>query len=341
MARNSRGGRWLGRVVGMLTVTAALLSTGSLAAAQPSAADKQRAGELMVSGDQQAAEGRLEQALTSYMQADAIMGVPTTGLAVARVLERMGRLVQARDAALRVTQMPSAPDEAEPLKDARVDAAKLLGALEQRLPALVLVLAAPPEANASVTLDGVQVPPAQLGVEQKVNPGSHRVEIRAAGHEPSRQDLVLGEGERRRLDLALGAASLAPGPAPVGPEPAPAGAGQTGDGPTPLLWVGLAVGGAGIVVGAITGIVAWTKSGDLEDSCGGVVCPPAYEDELDRATTLAWTSNVSFGIGLLGIAVGLTAFGIDEASNDGPTSGEAPVVRPLIGAGYAGLDGRF
>jgi len=66
-------------------------------------------------------------------------------------------------------------------------------------------------------------------------------------------------------------------------------------------------GGTGLVaigVGSYFGLRAMSKQSDTEDHCNGSLCDPeglALGDEANRAATV---SNVAFGIGVLGLAVG-------------------------------------
>ena len=62
----------------------------------PSSPERERARALMDQGDARFEAGAYDAALEAYRAADAIMGVPTTAIEVARVLEKLGRLLQAR-----------------------------------------------------------------------------------------------------------------------------------------------------------------------------------------------------------------------------------------------------
>jgi isocitrate lyase len=75
--------------------------------------DEQRntARDLMDQGDERVAHQDYAAALTLYRAAHDIMNVPTTGIEVARTLSSLGKLVEARDAALEVLKLPEAPNE--------------------------------------------------------------------------------------------------------------------------------------------------------------------------------------------------------------------------------------
>src|SRR5262245_601390 len=76
----------------------------SLAYAQ-SPGEREKARKLFEDGKSRRDRGDKGGALQSFQAADKIMAVPTTRLAVARALATLGRLVEAREAALSVAQM--------------------------------------------------------------------------------------------------------------------------------------------------------------------------------------------------------------------------------------------
>jgi hypothetical protein len=87
----------------------ALVLSSAAAFAAPSDADKARA--LMKEGDGLYFSSDYAGALERYRAADAIMKVPTTGLAVARAQAALGKLVEARDQALTVARATGAANE--------------------------------------------------------------------------------------------------------------------------------------------------------------------------------------------------------------------------------------
>src|SRR5262245_53464167 len=93
-------------VFARIAAVASVALSSALAVAAPSAQDRERARTFMDLGDDKAAAGDLEGALKAYQAADGIMGVPTTGLEVGRALEKLGRLIEARDAFVRVARFP-------------------------------------------------------------------------------------------------------------------------------------------------------------------------------------------------------------------------------------------
>lgn len=117
-------------------LTALLLAPPTFAA--PSEADKVRARALMDQGDALVEKQQLSDALAKYREAHTLMKVTTTGIEVARVLEKLGRLVEAREVAAEVAAIPAAPGESPALTSARNAAAALLKGLDARVPSVTV-----------------------------------------------------------------------------------------------------------------------------------------------------------------------------------------------------------
>ena len=68
----------------------------------------------------------------------------------------------------------------------------------------------------------------------------------------------------------------------------------------------LSIGGAALVVGAITGGVAASMAGDIKEGCVDGHCLQEDKESLDTAQTLAVVSTAAFVVGAVGIAAGGT-----------------------------------
>lgn len=112
-------------------------------------------------------------------------------------------------------------------------------------------------------------------------------------------------------------------------------------GPSPVPWIITGVGGAALIVGAITGVLALDATSTLEENCPNDVCNldyEDYEDDLDSAETLvALTDWLLLGGGIVA-AAGLT-WGIISLTSDGE---EPPATVLCTGDGCTGVvSGRF
>jgi hypothetical protein len=282
--------------VGLAAVLAVLVATAPATThAQPSASQRETARALMKQGDERFAAADFAHALPAYQAAHALVGVPTTGIAVALTHEKLGHLVEARDAAIEVMRMPAQPREPAPLTEARQRAAELANAVAPRIPSLTIRVDVP-RTGASVVLDGKPIASVAVGAPWKLDPGPHVVRVSAPGHTTAEKMVTLAEAASVLVEI-----SLIPDAARVAPPQA-----RDTTRVSPVAYVAFAVGGAALVGGAVTGGLAWSQTADLEDRCAGG-CPAELAGDLDRARTLATTSNVLFAVAATGAVVGVGA----------------------------------
>ena len=298
----------------------------SVRAQEPSVADKETARQLMDTGDTKFESGDYAGALESYQGADRIMKVTSTGLAVGKALMQLGRLIEARDKLLAVARLPQGADESPVLTRAREEAKELQQTVADRIPQLTISLAGlPAGVEASVQVDNDAVPPATINLPRAVDPGAHTVSGTAPGYLATPQTLTLKEGDRQTLVLTFRATGERPREEPKEPELEV----------SPLVWAGVAVAGAGVIVGAITGGISLSTASDVKKQCEGTRCPVTAEEDGDRALALAHVSTVSFcvaGAGAILAGVGLV---LTFTSDDGADT--ALDLRP----GFIGIRGHF
>ncbi len=279
-------------------------------------------------------------ALEAFQAADAIMGVPTTGLEVAKAHEKRGMLLEALDALVRVHTYPRAPNEPTPFTRARVAAEVLEADILERTPTLEIALAPlPAGTTAHVAINGAQLAPERVHLPRKLNPGVHHVVVTAPGFVSYDQRLVLREREHQRLEVAFGPVPKAP-PAPPPrpePEPAPAPAPDAPEEPSavpPAAWAAFGVGAAGLVVGTVAGGVALSQMSALEDDCSELYCEDRkWESDRDNMMTTAHVSTAGFAVAGAGATIGLILVLVSEPA--------AATIQPDIGFGTVGLSGRF
>jgi hypothetical protein len=106
------------------------------------------------------------------------------------------------------------------------------------------------------------------------------------------------------------------------------------------VFVGFGVAGAGVIAGGITGLLAMSKSSDVEDQCNGDVCPLSAEEDNDSATTLAHVSTISFAVAGAGAAVGVLGL-LLSGSSDEPAASAGLTLEPIVGPTSLGVRGRF
>lgn len=241
-----------------------------------------------------------------FRRADEFVHAPTLVLDHARALVGLGKLVEGHERYEQVIREGVAENAPWQWKNAVVEARTELAAVDRRMAWLTVTVHG--SQAATVEIDGKIVPGAAQGVRRATNPGERLVSARADGFLPAQRSITLEEGQSAALDLKLEpdpdvrpapAASDEPRPvvvvAPPSPPPKP-------DHTVPIIL--MSAGGAALVAGAITGIMAIGVHSDLEQACSGAVCVPSNESEYadyrqqrDKYRTLGTASGVSLAMG--------------------------------------------
>lgn len=330
-----------------LLLASCVFFAGAPAHAQPTAAQKEAARNLMAEGRELREQGNLEAALARFTAADSIMNVPTTAYEMAATQAELGKLVEAGETVRRLLALAHSPGDPAPFNEARVKARALEQRLDGRTPTLRLVISGAATADSPrVTLDGEPLLAASLGLPFRVNPGKHVVVVRAGDHEESREvDAV--EGLSAELHFALRPPRAEPPPSAVpadnGPRRRPSAVSRSTPGaPIPALsYVGGGVFVAGMVVGGVTGLAALSHKNSAARSCVNGECPPSTFRDLDSARSFATISTVGFVVGAVGFAVGASALLLREQ----PRAPVARTVRVVPDVGPRGgsltIAGRF
>jgi hypothetical protein len=334
---------------------ATFLASSAAWGGEPSSSDRESARALLAEGDKASAAGDHATALKSFEAAHALVNFPSTAMAVARERVALGQLIEAREIALSVNRIPKAAAERDAVVQARKEAEKLAEDLGLRIPSVVVEVAAPAGTKTVIEIDGATVPEAAATAPRKVNPGPRKIKVTAAGYKDVELTVDVQEKEAKKVPVTLEPASggadvpTAPpekkDPAPFTPpivdEPTP----DEGSGVSPLVPVGFAIGGAGLITGLVGGIVSLTQVSSAKDEHGCTeTCPAseqtALEADLDSARTSAWVSNIGLAVGGAGVILGVVGIVITVTDDsDGKEAARAWRVR-TTGTGLS-LEGRF
>jgi hypothetical protein len=262
------------------------------------------------------------------------------------MLEKLGRLVEARDMALRVARSSQADDERPVIQEARQQALALAAGLEPRIARLqVVVTGLAATARFVVRIDDIPAPPEAMDLPRALDPGEHRVVVASPGFPAASHAVTLAEGEAKVLPIRVerSAGKTAPAVEPAaGPARAPEAAAMRSRAPA-WSYGAMAAGAVGLATGAAAGWVSIAKSRDLADSCSGSACPLSAKEKADSAYGWAMVSNVALGAGAVALGAGLlgAVFG-RESFPDEPRAAPPPVsVRPAWGPTSVGLTGIF
>ncbi len=346
------------------SMLAGALLAGVLAAAPARAqTDEQRSGARAAAtqGAQAFSEKRWADAVDLFTRAESLVHSPVHLLYMARAYEKLGSLVKARETYIKITNEEVPAGATQPIRSAHADAEKELEALEPRVPYVSVVVQGAGPKPVTVTMDGIQVPPALIGVPRPVDPADHRFEAVADGMDSAVSSITVREGRSETVVLTLHLSANAPAtpagaPAPgattgvaaaPGPAAPPPGA-DAGSQISPLTWVAFGVGAVGIGVGTGFALSSSSKVSDANNLCSAgpdhKACPDATTGAKassldDDARTARTISIVGFVVGGVGVATGATllVMGLSHKEHPAATAG----IQPWVGLGSAGVTGRF
>ena len=340
----------------VLALTVAVVWPGVALATDDSA--KGAARELANEAKRDFDAGRFEDAGHKFQRAYEVAKVPTLAVWAARALAKCGQLVAASELYRQATRL--APNDlwlGDVQKQAQADAQKELAELQPRIPRLRVRGEGAAGNDVEVTIDEVKLASALYGAEVPKDPGRRRI-VGKRGEETVEQTIELGEGEHKEAVLTFKAAQAekeakpTPGeretdkpkvvqeerrdelvtakPVPPPPPPPTSGRAQRMWG-----WVAVGVGAAGLLTGAVTGIVVAADSG-LRSNCPNGVCNPAKVDSgsLSTYNSLRNVSTAAFIVGGVGAVAGVTLLLWTPKR-------EEPRMALWLGPGSAGVKGAF
>jgi hypothetical protein len=316
-------------LVWAFAIAGALGAASLPAAAAPSAKEKAEAKALVVEAKTAAKKNEWAAAATALSRADELDPSPQTKLDLARALVQQKKLVGASKAANGAVDTAKGPG-GKKVADA---AKKLLSEIEPRVPWVQIEVSGPDASKALTTIDGEEV---DARTEIPFDPGDHTVVVEADGFDAAEKKISLAEGEHEKVKIKL-ERSAGTESAPVAAEEKDEGGGSA----VPAI-LAFGIGAAGIGVGAVFGIMAFSETDKVKGQCDGTRCPPEVQDALDVAKTNGTVSTVGFVVGGIGIASGvvllLTSSGSKKTADDGA---DKVSVRPFFGPGQGGVTGRF
>ncbi len=268
------------------------MTTSAAAAEGP---DESMAERLFVEGRVLAARGEHLAACERFeasLKADP--SSPGTVLNLALCRERLGHLASA------VRHFRSVIQSSRGVREDRAELAEQhLRAIEPKVSTLKIVPGAADVPGATVALDGEPVPRERWGIEQPIDGGSHTIEVAAPGKKTARLSVdVAAEHGRSAIELPLLEQDDVRTPDDA----------RAPD--TTRRSLGYVIGGVGaasLVVGAVIGATIASDCGGLfrEDCRALVEADAASHRDTERSlSTRATITNVTIGVGVVGIAVG-------------------------------------
>lgn len=328
----------------------ALLSVASVAACAAfsgsaladSATDTAAARAYGQDGVVLADQGKCTAAIEKLDRAEKLHHAPTTAGRLGECEITVGKVVAGTERLQRLLREGLAPSPPKSFVTAMDRAQRVLDAALPRIATLRISVKAPAGAKPAVTVDDEAVSSALIGADIPTDPGAHKVVATAKGFVSATKELTLKDGETNGITLTLVAdPSYKPEQPPVvaGPVTGPVSPDTTTARKTNILpYVAFGAGALGLGVGTVAGLIVGSKSSDLSSNCrGDGGCPKTQESTLDSAQTWATVSTIGFIVGGAGIATGVVLLLIGSPGK----SASRGTVRPLVGAGFAGVDGTF
>jgi len=309
--------RWLSCLIALLALTASLSASSASAQRRPREAKQQdKAGvsnpayrALIEEALREFEAGNWNEALALFLRAHAAEPNARTLRGIGFCLFEMRRYV---DGVAHLEQAMA--DSRSPLNaDQRNSTQQVLDRAKAFVAHVQVELR--PE-SARLLVDGKETNASERLLA--LDPGEHELAASADDYTPRSLRIVVQSGQNQPITLDLSPVAAEPTLAAAGPvapaeaEPTPAPSARTRL-KRNLMISGFALAGAGLVSGAVTGILALIGKNDLNKSCRDDVCPPDQADELDGAKGLALGSSISFGIAALGAGIGLTGLLLPRA----------------------------
>lgn len=326
------------------------LSSSGTAFAQTEDA-KKRARSLFFDGAAAVDAGKPADGLPKLEEAEKLFHAPTHVLYIARAQARLGRLIDARATYGKLIEEKLAAGANQAFVDAQSSGRTELADLERRTPKLIVRVEPADARDLGVVMNGATFEGSRLGSAFPVDPGVYVFEAKATGLEGPKVTVDAAERtttEVRLLLREIGAPRADVDPKSVvvtrpddaGPADSSAGLSTVQIASIPMMGLG----GAGLVVG---GVMLGLHFANKSDADALATCAPSCTDaEIDEIVSLD-EQGAGFGTtGIIGLSAGGALLGtgivlfLASGDDSAPAAGRLHV-RPVIGAGFAGLEGSF
>jgi hypothetical protein len=332
-------------------VSTLLLLLHAGAARADDEADRGQARALGTKAYEAAEQGDWARAEDLFRRAESLYHAPTLLLGLARARAHLGKYVEAWEDYHRILVEPLPPNASAALKKAIDEARSEIATVEGKRAFAVLDVKG--ATSPTVTLDGAPVAAAALGTERAVNPGVHTLHVEAAGFKPSDTSFTVAEGGHATASVTLVAlgpnetapVAATPPAATTGPAPAEPARSTGGSSTARTLGiVGMGIGGAGLITGVVTGVIAVGKHSSLTgDPCANAGCSAAdattYQSSVDSYRTMGTVSTIAFIAGGVLGAGGAVLFFVSRPKEAPPAT--SLWITPYVGAASVGAAGTF
>jgi hypothetical protein len=317
-------------------------------AEEPSSADRATARTLAQEGYEALRDKNYAAAADRFTRALGIVHAPTLLRDLARAQVGLGKLVDAHESYALIIREGVADDAPPPWVKAVADAKAELATVTPRLSWVTITVTGP--AHPKVTIDGAPIAEGALGVKRPADPGQHEIRALAGGYFTAKKNVELKEGES--VNIAFELEDAPADAAPKNEEESGKVSVQTVVDPVwrkPVTIGAFALGGAGLVLGGVTGVLAMSKHNKLSTECADGVCSSGQKADYDSYHTLGMLSTIGFVTAGVGAGAGVVLLLVKPQSlvQQQPTqTGKANGSQgfrwtPFVGVASAGVEGTF
>lgn len=266
---------------------------------------------------------KFEEALASFESSLAQVDSPNSRLMVARCLAKLERSADAYREFTRVLAEATALSRGLDKYEGTRDAARTeLAALKQTV-AIVHVVT-----DGSVTLNGAQIE-APASSELVLPPGPATFVLSLSNGAQVTEQVTLAAGEEREVELVVPAQKAPVSVAPVQPRVEYRDAPNSVSTET-LGYVGLGVGGAGVLGFVVFGVLNSQQHGDLQDACPDNQCPASLREDAESGRFYQTAANVSLGVGVVGLMTGAVLLLSGEAVESSTSTSASDTSTELV-----------
>jgi hypothetical protein len=266
-------------------LVAIICAVGVCAAAEARGNESAAADALFREGRKAMERGDWAEAVQRLAESQRMEAAPGTLLNLAIAEDKYGKLSSAWEHAR------AAMDQLAPSDERRKIASDLFESVDKRVPRLLLRVRKPLPESAQVRLDGVVLRAASFGIRLPVDPGLHQIAISAPAHMERVITVRVEQATTFDQEIEPGPQLYAV-PSRNRREATPAQPPTRSAWPA-VGWVAVAVGGASLAAGAVTGYLAIDRNRSLQGHCDGSQCDQAGVDAADQGRAFAAASTIT------------------------------------------------
>jgi hypothetical protein len=274
--------------------------------------DPAAAEELFRQGRTASEKNDFSTACAKFRESNRLDPAVGTVFNIADCEEKLGRLATSWTLFQEVVQRLPADDNRRAIAERRART------LEPRVPKLSIHLGHSDRSAVTVRRDGVSLGSASLDTALPVDPGEHVVTVDAPGTQSAEFRTRVAEGQQATLEVTIGA------PLPAADRTGPSGqtslATPSGANHTAAYVVG-GVGVAGLLTGAIAGVLVLSHKSTVNSECNGKECSQAGIDAAHSGKTLGLVSSIGFVTGAVGLGAATYLFLAAPAPTENARSG--------------------